>query len=57
VDRNLDWKGHIKALSSKISRAFGFKKHPKSFLPEDTLNALYNGIDEPYYRICCSVWE
>ena len=23
VDRNLDWKDHIKALSSKISRAIG----------------------------------
>ena len=26
VDRNLNWKGHIKALSSKISRALGFLK-------------------------------
>ena len=24
MDRNLDWKGHIKAVSSKISRAIGF---------------------------------
>ena len=30
VDRN--WKGHIKTLSSKISRAIGFVKHAKSFL-------------------------
>ena len=24
VDRNLNWKGHIKVLSSKVSRAIGF---------------------------------
>jgi len=31
VERNLNWKGHIKALSSKISRAFGLKNIPKAF--------------------------
>ena len=31
VDRNLNWKGHIKALLSKISRAIGFLKHAKAF--------------------------
>ena len=31
VDRNLNWKGHIKALLSKISRAIDFLKHAKAF--------------------------
>ena len=56
VDRNLSWKGHIKALSSKISRAIGFLKHAKSFLTHDTLKTLYTGIVEPHFRYCCSVW-
>jgi len=57
VDRNLDWKGHIKALSSKISRAIGLLKHAKRFLPQDTLKTLYTGIVEPHFRFCYSVWK
>ena len=56
VDRNLNWKGRIKALSSKVSRAIGFLKHAKSFLPHATLKTLYTGIIEPHFRFCCSVW-
>ena len=56
VDRNLNWKGHIKALCSKVSRAIGFLKHAKSFLPHATLKTLYTGIIEPHFRFCCSVW-
>ena len=55
VDRSLDWKGHIKALSSKISRAICLLKHAKRFLPQDTLKTLYTGIVEPHFRFCCSV--
>ena len=56
VDRNLNWKDHIKALSSKISRAIGFLKHAKNVLTHDTLKTLYTGIVEPHFRYCCSVW-
>ena len=50
VDRNLDSKGHIKALASKISRAIGLLKHANRFLPQDTLKTLYTGIVEPHFR-------
>ena len=53
VDRDLDWKGHIKALSSKIGRAIGLLKHAKRFLPQDTFHTLYAGIVEPHFRCCC----
>ena len=56
LDRNLDWKGHIKALSLKISRAIGLLKHTKRFLLQDTLKTLYANIVEPHFRFCCSVW-
>ena len=56
VDSNLNWKVHIKALSTKISRAIGFLKHSKTFLTRDTLKTLYTGIVEPHFRYCCSVW-
>ena len=53
VDRNFNWKGHIKALSLKISKAICFLKHAKSFLTQDTLKTLFTGSVEPYFRYCC----
>ena len=52
VDNNLNWKGHIKARSIKISRVFGFLKHAKNFLTQGTLKTLYSGIVEPHFRYC-----
>ena len=34
IDCSLDWKEQIKAVSSKVSRAVGFLRHSKSFLPK-----------------------
>ena len=56
MDRSLYWKEQIKAVSAKVSRAIGFLKHAKSFLPKETLQTLYTGIVEPHFRYCCSVW-
>ena len=56
IDSSLDWKEHIKSVSTKISRAIGFLKHAKSFLPLESLKTLYTGIVEPHFRYCCSVW-
>ena len=55
IDNKLYWKEHIKTVSSKVSRAIGFLKEAKSFLPEKTLR-MYTGIVEPYFRYCCSIW-
>ena len=56
IDSSLDWKDHIKAISTKVSRAVGFLKYTRNFLPQDTLKTLYTGIVEPHFRYCCSVW-
>ena len=56
IDCSLDWKEQIKAVSAKVSRAIGFLKHAKSFLPKETLQTLYTGIVEPHFRYCCSLW-
>ena len=56
IDCSLNWKQQIKAVSSKVSRAIGFLRHAKSFLPKETLQTLYTGIVEPHFRYCCSVW-
>ena len=56
IDCNLDWKEQIRAVSTKVSRAIGFLRHAKSFLPMASLKTLYTGIVEPHCRYCCSVW-
>ena len=56
VNNSLDWKKHIKAVSSKVSRAIGFLKHARNILPMASLKTLYSGIVEPHFRCCCSLW-
>ena len=56
IDSSLDWEYHIKAISTKVSRAIGFLTYTRNFLPQDTLNIQYTGIVEPHFRYCCSVW-
>ena len=56
IDSSLDWKEQIKAVSTKVSRAVGFLKYAKSFLPMASLKTLYTGIVVPHFRYCCSVW-
>ena len=57
IDNSLNWKDHIKTVSTKVSRAIGFLKHAKTFLGLETLKNLYTGIVEPHFRYCCSVWD
>ena len=57
INRFLDWKEQIMAVSAKVSRALDFLKHTKSFLTRETLRTLYIGIVEPYFRYCNSVWS
>ena len=56
IDYSLDWKEQIKAVSTMVSRAIGFLRHAKSFLPMESLKTLYTGIVAPHFRYCCSVW-
>ena len=56
IDKSLNWKEHIKTVSTKVSRAIGFLKHAKTFRGQETLKTLYTGIVEPHFRYCCSVW-
>ena len=51
IDFSLDWKEQIKAVSAKASRAIGFLKHAKKFLPRVTLENLYTGIVEPLFGV------
>ena len=55
-DCSLNWREQIKAVSAKVFRVAGFLKHAKSFVRQETLQTLYRGIVESYFRYSCSVW-
>ena len=46
----------LKAVASKVTRAIAMIRHTKKFLPKHTLKVLYQGLVEPHFRLCCSVW-
>ena len=56
LDSHLVWDEHINCMRTKVSRALGFLKYAKKFLPKETLSKMYRGIVEPHFRYCCSVW-
>ena len=56
IDKNINWEERISNVRTKISRAIGFLKYSRKFLPENTLNKMYSVIVEPHFRLCCSVW-
>ena len=56
IDKNLNWEEHISNARTKFSRAIGFLKYSRKFLPQNTLSKTYSGIVEPHFRFCCSVW-
>ena len=56
IDENLTWKNQIKSVTEKVSRAIGFLKFAKHFLPLAVVENLYTSIVEPHFQYCCSVW-
>ena len=56
IGSTLDWKEQMKVISHKVSKAVGFLKYAKSFLPKEALMTIYSGIVKPHSQYCCSVW-
>ena len=46
----------INAVASKVTRAIAMIRYTKKFIPKHTLKMLYQGLVEPHFRYCCSVW-
>ena len=56
IDDNLRWYSQIKNMQTKISRALGLMKYAKQYVLLATLNNMCEGIVEPNFNYCCSVW-
>ena len=48
IDRSLNWDEHINNLRTKVSRAIGFLKYSRNFLPQNTLSEICRGIVDPF---------
>ena len=56
IDENLTWKDHINYVKNKIAKSIGIISRLKYYLPETTLNTLYNTLVLPYLNYCNIIW-
>ena len=54
---NLIWNEHINQISRKIASGIGALKRIKSFVPDTTLQFIFNSLVQPYFDYCCIVWD
>jgi hypothetical protein len=57
IDENLSWNVHINKLSKKIASGIGALKRIRSFVPDTTLQLIFNSLVQPHFDYCCVVWD
>ena len=56
LDENLIWNERINQISRKIASGIGALKRIRSFVPDTTLQFIFNSLVQPYFDYCCVVW-
>ena len=56
VDQYLNWEEHVLTRTTKVSREIGMLRLAKRYLPLETIQMMYRGLIEPYFRYFCPVW-
>ena len=44
-------------MSRKIASGIGALKRIRSFVPDTTLQFIFNSLVQPYFDYCCVVWD
>ena len=57
LDENLIWNEQINQISRKIASGIGALKRLRSFVPDTTLQFIFNSLVQPYFDYCCVVWD
>ena len=57
LDENLIWNEHINQISRKIASGIGALKRIRSFVPDTTLQIVFNQLVQPYFDYCFVVWD
>ena len=56
LDKNLNWKSHVEALSKKISKTVGIMNRLKNFIPTSTLLTIYNSLILSHLNYGILIW-
>ena len=56
IDENLSWTAHIDKLSKKIAAGIGALKRSRPYVPQNTLQSIYNSLIQPHFDYCSIVW-
>ena len=56
LDQHLNWKSHIHALSSKLSRAIGMLSKIRHYVSFNTLISIYYAIFSSHMTYGCQIW-
>merc|ERR1712055_528431 len=56
IDKNLDWKSHVKYISTKISKACGALAKIRNCVSIDVLKNVYHALVHSYLRYGILVW-
>lgn len=57
IDDSLCWDNHITDISKKISSGINALKRISLFMSKNTVMKVYNGLIEPHFNYCSSVWD
>ena len=56
IDSNLNWKAHLNAISTKISRIIGLLHKLKYIFPKQVLHSIYNSLIIPHLNYSLLAW-
>ena len=56
IDKNLTWKPHIAAISTKIARSSWVLARLKRYVNHKTLLTVYHSMIFPYLQYCITTW-
>ena len=56
IDSNLNWKAHLSAIVTKISRVIGLLRKLKNIFPKQVLHSIYNSLIMPHLNYSLLAW-
>ena len=56
IDFNLNWKAHLNAISTKISRIIGLLHKLNYTFPKQVLHSIYNSLIMPHLNYSLLAW-
>ena len=56
IDSNLNWKAHLNAISTKISRIIVLLHKLKYIFPKQVLHSIYNSLIMPHLNYSLLAW-